>query len=109
MRAAFPCDAKLTINCNLTIKKFFDEPTKQKIINPKRVIGRKAFAGDSNLRKIVLPGTIKKISKDAFKGIADDAVFYIKGTEDDLKRIKKLLKKSGLDVKKYGFVLVEEK
>lgn len=59
-------------------------------------IGAGAFSGNKNLANIELTGSITKISKNAFKNIAGNAVFTIRGTQEDLERITKLLKESGI-------------
>ena len=60
-------------------------------------IGSKAFANCSSLKKITIAGgSVKKIGKKAFKGIADNAVIKVNGTKKQFKAIKKLLASSGL-------------
>ncbi|MBQ6575557.1 MAG: leucine-rich repeat protein, partial [Lachnospiraceae bacterium] len=62
------------------------------------VIGLNSFRGASNLSEIVIYAeNLRSVSKNAFKGIADGAVFKIKGDEADYERVVELLKKSGLD------------
>ena len=55
-----------------------------------------AFKNCKNLELIELTGSVKKIYKNAFKGIAENAKFVIKASEEDFKRIVELLKKSGV-------------
>lgn len=55
-----------------------------------------AFRNCKNLELIELTGSVKKIYKNAFKGIAENAKFVIKASEEDFERIVELLKKSGV-------------
>jgi len=55
-----------------------------------------AFKNCKNLELIELTGSVKKIYKNAFKGIAENAKFMIKASEEDFERIVELLKKSGV-------------
>ncbi len=55
-----------------------------------------AFKNCKNLELIELTGSVKKIYKNAFKGIAENAKFVIKASEEDFERIVELLKKSGV-------------
>ena len=73
-------------------------------------IGKGAFAGDTSLKSIVLPSTITKISKNAFKDIAENATFTITGTMKDIRRIRKQLKKSGVDLSKViiKYIVIED-
>ena len=57
-------------------------------------IGTKAFSGCKSLKKITIKSTkLKKVGKNAFKGIHAKAV--IKAPKAKLKAYKKLLKKKG--------------
>ena len=56
-----------------------------------------AFKNCKNLELIELTGSIKKIYKNAFKGIAKNAKFVIRASEEDFARIVELVKKSGVD------------
>ncbi len=56
-----------------------------------------AFKNCKNLELIELTGSIKKIYKNAFKGIAKNAKFVIRASEEDFARIVELIKKSGVD------------
>ena len=56
-----------------------------------------AFKNCKNLELIELTGSIKTIYKNAFKGIAKNAKFVIKASEEDFARIVELIKKSGVD------------
>ena len=55
-----------------------------------------AFKNCSNLELIELTGSVKKIYKNAFKGIAKNARFVIEASEEDFARIVQLLKDSGV-------------
>lgn len=55
-----------------------------------------AFKNCKNLELIELTGSVKKIYKNAFKGIAENAKFVIKASEEDFERIVELIKKSGV-------------
>ena len=55
-----------------------------------------AFKNCSNLELIELTGSVKKIYKNAFKGIAKNARFVIEASEEDFARIVELLKASGV-------------
>ena len=55
-----------------------------------------AFKNCSNLELIELTGSVKKIYKNAFKGIAKNARFVIETSEEDFARIVELLKASGV-------------
>ncbi len=60
-------------------------------------ISAKAFANNKNLKTIVIPSTVKKIGKNAFKGINKNAVIYLKGmTKKQVKALKKQIKNSGI-------------
>ena len=56
-----------------------------------------AFKNCKNLELIELTGSIKTIYKNAFKGIAKNAKFVIRASEEDFARIVELIKKSGVD------------
>ena len=56
-----------------------------------------AFKNCKNLELIELTSSIKTIYKNAFKGIAKNAKFVIKASEEDFARIVELIKKSGVD------------
>lgn len=59
-----------------------------------KTIGAKAFCGDKKLAKITFKGkTVKKIGKNAFKGIAKNAAF--KAPKAKKKAYKKMIKKAG--------------
>ncbi len=55
-----------------------------------------AFKNCSNLELIELTGSVKKVYKNAFKGIAKNARFVIEASEEDFARIVELLKASGV-------------
>ncbi|MCR5520452.1 MAG: leucine-rich repeat domain-containing protein, partial [Lachnospiraceae bacterium] len=55
-----------------------------------------AFKNCRNLELIELTGSVKKIYKNAFKGIAKNARFVIEASEEDFARIVELLKASGV-------------
>ena len=55
-----------------------------------------AFKNCKNLELIELKGSVKKIYKNAFKGIAENAKFVIAASEEDFERIVELLKMSGV-------------
>ena len=55
-----------------------------------------AFKNCKNLELIELAGSVKKIYKNAFKGIAKNAKFVIAASEEDFERIVELIKKSGV-------------
>jgi hypothetical protein len=55
-----------------------------------------AFKNCKNLELIKLTGSVKKIYKNAFKGIAKNAKFVIEASEEDFARIVELLKASGV-------------
>ena len=55
-----------------------------------------AFKNCKNLKLIELTGSVKKIYKNAFKGIAENAKFVIEASEEDFERIVELIKKSGV-------------
>ncbi len=55
-----------------------------------------AFKNCSNLELIELTSSVKKIYKNAFKGIAKNARFVIEASEEDFARIVELLKASGV-------------
>lgn len=60
-------------------------------------ISAKAFANNKNLKTIVIPSTVKKIGKNAFKGINKKAVIYLKGmTSKQRKSLKRQIKDSGI-------------
>lgn len=60
-------------------------------------ISAKAFANNKNLKTIVIPSTVKKIGKNAFKGINKNAVIYLKGmTKKQVKALKNQIKNSGI-------------
>lgn len=74
--------------------------TLTKVILGKTVttIGEKAFAGLPNLKEIVFNSKDKngiKIGKGAFGGIAPDARFFMKASEDARTRTAKRIQKSG--------------
>ncbi len=55
-----------------------------------------AFKNCKNLELVKLTGSVKKIYKNAFKGIAENAKFVIEASEEDFERIVELIKKSGV-------------
>lgn len=59
-------------------------------------IGKSAFQGTKNLKTISIQGNIISIGKNAFKGINKKAVFKIKASAKNYKRIVSLIKKSGV-------------
>ena len=63
-------------------------------------IGADAFRNDSNLKSVVIKSvSITSIGKNAFKGIAKKATIWIEGTKKQVKKITKLIKKSGIGKK----------
>lgn len=58
-------------------------------------IGKESFRKASKLKNITIQGNIKSIGKNAFAGINKKAVFKIKGSDSNYKKIVKLIKKSG--------------
>ncbi|MBO4497215.1 MAG: leucine-rich repeat protein [Lachnospiraceae bacterium] len=70
---------------------------KQVVIGPGvTTICAGAFKNCTNLELIELTGSVKKIYKNAFKGIAENARFVIEASEDDFARIVELIKASGV-------------
>ncbi len=61
-----------------------------------KIIGKGAFQGAKNLKTISIQGNITSIGKNAFKGINKKAVFKIKASAKNYKRIVSLIKKSGV-------------
>ena len=60
-------------------------------------IGKEAFSGCKNLKKItVTAGKLKTISKNAFKGIDKKATITVKGTKKAKTALKKQLKKKSI-------------
>ena len=60
-------------------------------------IGKEAFAGCKNLKKItVTAGKLQKINKNAFKGIKKNAAITVKGKKQAKTALKKKLKKSSI-------------
>ena len=60
-------------------------------------IGKEAFAGCKNLKKVtVTAGKLKTISKNAFKGINKKAAITVKGTKKAKTALKKQLKKKSI-------------
>ena len=59
-------------------------------------IGKSAFQGAKNLKTISIQGNITSIGKNAFKGINKKAVFKIKASAENYKRIVSLIKRSGV-------------
>ncbi len=60
-------------------------------------IGKEAFSGCKNLKKItVTAGKLKTISKNAFKGINKKATITVKGTKKAKTALKKQLKKKSI-------------
>ena len=61
-------------------------------------INTSAFNGDTSLKKIVIKGnTLTKVAKNAFKGISKTAVITINAGKKAYKRIKSLIKESGIN------------
>ncbi|MCR5429353.1 MAG: leucine-rich repeat domain-containing protein [Lachnospiraceae bacterium] len=61
-------------------------------------IGKGAFKNASSLKSIIIyADNITKISKDAFSGIAENAVIKIEASKEQYEKIIKLIKKSGID------------
>lgn len=58
-------------------------------------IGKEAFKGAENLKTITVKGNLKNIGKNAFSGINKKAVFKIKATESNYKKIVNKIKKAG--------------
>ncbi len=61
-----------------------------------KYIGENAFNGAKKLKTITIQGNINKIGKNAFKGINKKAVFKIKASASNYKKIVNLIKKSGV-------------
>ena len=59
-------------------------------------IGKSAFEGAKNLKTISIQGNITSIGRNAFKGINKKAVFKIKASAENYKRIVSLIKRSGV-------------
>lgn len=60
-------------------------------------IAKNTFKGDSKLKAVTLQGSkVTNIGKGAFSGIAKNAKISIKGTAKQVKKITKLIKKSGV-------------
>ena len=60
-------------------------------------IGKEAFSGCKNLKKIIVTaGKLKTISKNAFKGINKKATITVKGTKKAKTALKKQLKKKSI-------------
>lgn len=59
-------------------------------------IGKSAFQGAKNLKTISIQGNITSVGKNAFKGINKKAVFKIKASAENYKRIVSLIKRSGV-------------
>jgi len=62
-------------------------------------IGAGTFKNCKKLDLIIMHDSVKKIGKNAFKGIKKNAQFKIIASEEDYKRIVKLIKKSGVSKK----------
>lgn len=58
-------------------------------------IGEKAFKGAKNLKTININGNIKSVGENAFQGINKKAVFKIKASAANYKKIVKRIKKAG--------------
>ena len=58
-------------------------------------IGKEAFKGAKNLKSITIKGNLKSVGNNAFSGINKKAVFKIKETEANYKKIVKRIKKAG--------------
>lgn len=81
-----------------SIGAYANEGTKLKSITiPSTVttIGEKAFKGAKNLKTININGNIKSVGENAFQGINKKAVFKIKASAANYKKIVKRIKKAG--------------
>ncbi len=59
-------------------------------------IGAAAFKNDSNLKIVVMPETVTRIGKNAFKGVSSKVTFRIKASsEAEFDRVAELIKASG--------------
>lgn len=58
-------------------------------------IGKEAFKDAKNLKTITINGNVKSIGKNAFSGINKKAVFKIKATKANYKKIVSKIKKAG--------------
>lgn len=97
-----------SIGKNKTVSYVESNKTKKTVTIPSKVvidgktyavteISEKAFANNKNLKTIIIPSTVKKIGKNAFKGINKKAVIYLKGmTSKQRKSLKKQIKDSGI-------------
>ena len=88
-------------NPTVTITKFTDKKAKKlttvTIGSNVTKIGKEAFSGCKNLKKItVTAGKLKTISKNAFKGINKKATITVKGTKKAKTALKKQLKKKSI-------------
>lgn len=66
------------------------------ILSTVKKIGKEAFSGAKNVKTITIQGNITSVGKNAFKGINKKAVFKIKASSENYKRIVSLIKKSGV-------------
>ncbi len=72
-----------------------------KLGNNVTTIGKNAFRGCANLKKITInAATLTTIEKDAFKGINKKAVFTLTGTPDEIARAKALIMNKSTGYKK---------
>lgn len=58
-------------------------------------IGKEAFKGAKNLKTITVKGNLKTVGNNAFLGVNKKAVFKIKATEANYKKIVNKIKKAG--------------
>lgn len=59
-------------------------------------IGKNAFKGAKNLKTITIQGNVTSVGKNAFKDINKNAVFKIKASASNYKKIISKIKKSGV-------------
>lgn len=59
-------------------------------------VGENAFANASKLKKITIKGNLKTIEGGAFSHINKNAVFHIKASKSNYKKIVKKIKDSGV-------------
>lgn len=61
-----------------------------------KTIGKEAFRGAKNLKTITIQGNVTSVGKNAFKDINKKAVFKIKASATNYKKIVSKIKKSGV-------------